>query len=151
MLNRYKHLIYYGAGLAALLLLLRWLEIRLLIIGHAYEFYAGSIALIFTLLGIWIAIKLTKPKKETIIVEKRIPATEGFSFNSEECTRRNISKRELEVLGLMALGFSNAEIATQLFVTMNTIKTHISNLFEKLEVSRRTQAVEKAKRLGLIR
>nr|MBP6568782.1 winged helix-turn-helix transcriptional regulator [Saprospiraceae bacterium] len=61
-----------------------------------------------------------------------------------------LSKRELEVLGLISDGLSNEEIAEKLFISLNTIKTHTSNLFEKLEVKRRTQATEKAKRLGLI-
>ena len=61
-----------------------------------------------------------------------------------------LSKREIEVLQLMAEGNSNQEIAAHLFVSLATIKTHISNLFEKMEVKRRTQAIEKAKRLALI-
>jgi len=150
MTNRYKEIFYYGTSLAALLIFLRWLEIRLLIIQHSFELYASIIALLFTLLGIWLATHLTKSKKEIVIIEKEVQIAD-FQFNSEECSRRNISKRELEVLSLMAEGLSNAEIADRLFVTMNTIKTHVSNLFEKLEVSRRTQAIDKSKKLGLLR
>jgi ATP/maltotriose-dependent transcriptional regulator MalT len=64
--------------------------------------------------------------------------------------RLGISKREHEVLELMAKGLSNQEIADNLFVSLNTIKTHSSNLFIKLQVGRRTQAVQKGKELGLI-
>ncbi|WP_244095040.1 response regulator transcription factor [Pedobacter alluvionis] len=129
---------------------MKWLELRFLIINHALEIYAGSIAIIFTALGIWLALKLTKPK--TILIEKEvfIEQPENFILNETALAKLNISKRELEVLKLMSEGLSNQEIAEQLFVTLNTIKTHNARLFEKLEVKRRTQAVETAKKLNLI-
>ncbi|MBL7703590.1 MAG: hypothetical protein JNM14_15170 [Ferruginibacter sp.] len=147
-----KHILLYGAGLALLLFLLKWLELRFVIFDHALEVYVGAIALIFTGLGIWLALKLTKPKVERVVVEKEIyiEKSRDFVFNETEMNRLGISKRELEVLQLMAQGFSNAEIAERLFVSLNTIKTHASNLFFKLDASRRTQAIEKAKSLALI-
>lgn len=149
-LNRNKSVILYGVFLAILLFLLKWLELRFLIINHAFEIYAGSIAVLFTALGIWLALKLTKPK--TILVEKEIftGQRESFTLNEKELSRLNISKRELEVLQLMSEGLSNQEIASKLFVSLNTIKTHNARLFEKLEVKRRTQAIETAKKLSLI-
>lgn len=144
---RNKTLIYYALAMAALLILLRWLEIRFLIMSHGFEVYAGIMALIFTGLGIWLALKLGKPK--TVIVEKPVVVSE-FVFNETECQALGISKRELEVLALMAKGKSNNEIAAELFVSLNTIKTHGARLFEKLDVNRRTQAVEKARNLRLI-
>jgi two-component system, NarL family, response regulator LiaR len=152
LLGRNKHLIIYGASLAILLLLLNWLQFRFVIIDHAFEVYAGAIALIFTGLGIWLAIKLTKPKVETITIEKEVIVNAGgpFIFNEKEMDKLGLSKRELEVLELMAKGLSNQEIAEKLFVSLNTIKTHSSNLFVKLDVKRRTQAIEKAKKLQLI-
>lgn len=152
LLSKNKVSLLYGGSLAALLFLLKWLELRLVIINHAFEIYAGAIAIIFTGLGIWLALKLSKPKVETLVVEKEIyikPPAE-FQINQKEIELRGISKRELEVLQLMAEGLSNQEIAARLFVSLNTIKTHSSNLFEKLGVSRRTQAVEKGKRLLII-
>ena len=151
-LSRNKHIILYGISLAILLFLLKWLELRFIIIDHAFEIYIGAIALIFTSLGIWLAIKLTKPKIKTIIVEKEIPAgnINGFICNEGEQNRLGLSRRELEVIQLMAEGLSNQEIAGRLFVSLNTIKTHTSRIFEKMDVKRRTQAVEKAKRLSLI-
>ncbi len=142
----------YGISLAVLLFLLRWLELRFIIFDHALEMYVGAIAIIFTALGIWLALKLTKPKIERVVVEKEIyiEKSKAFVFNEAEFTRLGLSKRELEVLQLMAAGFSNAEIAARLFVSLSTIKTHASNLFFKLDASRRTQAVEKAKSLCLI-
>jgi len=139
--------------MAILLFVLKWLELRFVIIDHAQEMYIGAIAVIFTGLGIWLALKLTKPKVHTIIVEKEVfkPAGNGaFRVNEHELTKTGLSARELEVLQLIAEGLSNQEIAARLFVSLNTIKTHSSRIFEKLDVKRRTQAIEKAKRLNLI-
>ncbi len=149
MQTHHKEILLNALALAGLLFLLRWLELRLVIIEHSFEIYASAIALIFTLLGIWLAMKITKPRKEIVIVEKEV-TYDNFIFNDKECLRRNISKRELEVLSLLADGLSNAEIAERLFVSMNNVKTHVSKLLEKLEVSRRKQAIDKARRLGLI-
>ncbi|ULQ52781.1 response regulator transcription factor [Flavihumibacter fluvii] len=149
----YKVIFLYGIALAAIMLLLRWLEFRFIIMDHSFEVYIGAIALIFTSLGIWFALKLTKPKTRTIIVEKEVyitPPVDGFVPDDSTLQRIGISKREWEVLELMAKGLSNQEIATQLYLSLNTIKTHSSNLFEKLDVKRRTQAIEKAKRLGIL-
>ncbi len=149
---KYKLVFFYGASLAILLFLLKWLELRFIIFDHAFEIYIGAIALIFTALGIWLTLKLTKPTIKTIIVEKEVyvNSNDTFCLNEKEVANLGLSKRELEVLQLMAEGFSNGEIAERLFVSLHTIKTHTSNLFEKMDVKRRTQAVEKAKRLQLI-
>ncbi|MBK6381620.1 MAG: DNA-binding response regulator [Chitinophagaceae bacterium] len=151
-LIKHKTILLYGISLALLLFLLRWLELRFIIFDHAVEIYIGAIAVIFTALGIWLALKLTKPKIERVVVEKEIYIEKGreFVFNEAEFTRLGISKRELEVLQLMAEGLSNAEIAGRLYVSLNTIKTHASNIFFKLDAGRRTQAIEKAKSLCLI-
>ena len=148
-LNKYRDTILYGISLALLLFLLKWIELRFIIINHAFEIYAGIIALLFTALGIWLALKLNKPKIETKVIEKAVIVND-FNFNETAMAYLGLSKRELDVLQLMAEGLSNQEIAERLFVSLNTIKTHTSNLFEKLGVKRRTQAVEKAKRLSLI-
>ena len=148
-LKKNGQLLVYGAALALLLFLLNWLELRFVLLDHSFEIYIGAIALIFTGLGIWLAVKLMRPK--TIVLEKeiRVPATD-FTLNEKALAELGISRRELEVLELMAKGLSNQEIAEKLFVSLNTIKTHSSSLFEKLEVKRRTQATEKAKKAGLI-
>ncbi|MFM9910849.1 MAG: response regulator transcription factor [Chitinophagaceae bacterium] len=147
-----KMIVLYGISLALLLFLLKWLELKFIIFDHALEVYVGAIAIVFTGLGIWLALKLIKPAMKTIIVEKEvyINKSDPFTLNQQQLVKLGLSKRELEVLQLMADGMSNVEIAAQLFVSLNTIKTHTSKLFEKMEVKRRTQAVEKAKRLGLI-
>ena len=145
-----KQNILYGVSLALLLLLLKWLEWHFVIANHAFEVYASVIAIVFTALGIWLALKLMKPKVKTVIVEKQVFANTGFVLNQDELNRLRLSARELEVLQLIADGLSNQQIAERLFVSLNTIKTHTSNLFLKMEVERRTQAIEMAKRLGLI-
>lgn len=152
-IHKNKIILIYGISSAVLLLLLKWLEWRFVIVNHAMEIYIGAIALIFTLLGIWLALKLSKPKIQTVIVEKEVYISENsaFELNEKEIEKLGLSKREIEVLELMSEGFSNQEIGERLFVSLNTIKTHSGNIFVKLDVKRRTQAVEKAKRLSIIR
>jgi NarL family two-component system response regulator LiaR len=133
-----RTILVYGLSLAALIFLLKFIEYRFLVRDLSLEFYIGAIAIFFTVLGVWAGLKLTK--KKTIIITN--PA---FQFDQSRMDSLGISKREYEVLELMAKGLSNQEIADKLFVSLNTIKTHSSNLFLKLEVSRRTQAVQKAK------
>ena len=161
-LARNKHVILYGISLALLLFLMKWLELRFIIVNHAFEIYIGAIAIIFTSLGIWLALKLTTPKVKTIVVEKEVIVDNvvekevyvnngaDFKINEKEMAALGLSRRELEVLQLMAQGLSNQEIASALYVSLNTIKTHSSKLFEKMDVKRRTQAIEQAKRSGLI-
>jgi len=151
-LLRNKATIVYGISLAFLLFLLKWLEFRFIIFDHSFEIYIGFIAVIFTVLGIWLALKLSKPRIETVVVEKEVYAhrNEKFVLDTSLVSQFELSKRELEILGLLAQGHSNQEIAAKLFVSLSTVKTHIQNLFEKLDVKRRTQAVEKAKMLNLI-
>lgn len=153
LFSKNKLVILYGLSLAGILFVLKWLEFRFVIMDHSFEVYIGAIALIFTSLGIWLAIRLMKPKTETIVVEKEVFITrppEGFIPDDKALLKFGISKREWEVLACMSDGLSNQEIAERLFVSLNTIKTHSSNLFEKLDVKRRTQAIEKGKRLGLL-
>ncbi|HKZ36682.1 MAG TPA: LuxR C-terminal-related transcriptional regulator [Chryseolinea sp.] len=150
-LLRNKHILLYGISMALLLFLLKWLELRFIIFDHAFEIYIGAIAVVFTGLGIWLALKLAKPKVQTVIVEKEIFVNKNhFIINENEVTKLNLSKRELEVLQLMAEGLSNDEIAQRLFLSLSTIKTHSRNLFDKLGVARRTQAIDKAKKLSII-
>lgn len=150
--RRNKATIIYSFSLAFLLFLLRWLELRFIIFDHSYEIYIGFIAVIFTALGIWLALKLSKPKIQTVVVEKEVYVTRNGDFvpDASLAARLELSKRELEILGLLGQGDSNQEIAAKLFISLSTVKTHNQHIFEKLEVKRRIQAVEKAKRLNLI-
>lgn len=156
-LRKYQSIIIYSICLAVLFLVLRFLEYRLLIIDYSLEIYAGVIALLFLLLGIWFARKVTPPKKEIqviekeTIIEKEVPVPQqDFVFNEVKQQELEISNRELEVLQLLAEGMSNQEIAARLFLSLSTIKTHLSNLFFKLDVNSRTQAVVKAKQFQLL-
>jgi two-component system, NarL family, response regulator LiaR len=137
--------ILYGLILAALIFLLKVIEYKFVVRELAIEFYIGIIAVMFTVVGVWAGFKLTSPKR--IIVT--VPET-SFILNDENLKSSGISKREHEVLELMAQGLSNQEIADRLFVSLNTVKTHTSSLFVKLDVKRRTQAIQKAKELNLI-
>ncbi|MEP6674061.1 MAG: LuxR C-terminal-related transcriptional regulator [Ferruginibacter sp.] len=150
--SKHKATIIYSISLAFLMFLLKWLELRFIIFDHSFEIYVGFIAVIFTALGIWLALKLSKPKIETVVVEKEVYITRNDIFipNTSLITQLELSKRELEILNLMAQGHSNEEIAATIFVSLSTVKTHNQNLFGKLDVKRRIQAVEKARRLNLI-
>lgn len=147
-LKNFKHIVIYGLTLAVLVFILKLLQWKFLIVDNAIDIYIGLIALFFTVLGIWIAKQLIKPKIETLIIEKEIP--EKFEINEIELQKLNLSNREYEVLQLLAKGYSNNEISEQLFLSVSTIKTHVSNLFFKMDVKNRTQATEKAKRLKII-
>jgi len=146
----------YGLCGGLLIVVLKLIEYRFIIVEHSIELYGGLIALLFAGLGIWLGLKLTR--KEQIIVEReliverevRIPAGSPFTLNEENLRELTITKRELEILQLIANGLSNREIAEQLFVSENTVKTHSSRLFDKLDARRRTQAVQRGKELGLI-
>jgi NarL family two-component system response regulator LiaR len=148
-----KKLIIYGAVLAIATIALQLLQYKMVIINHSLELYGAALALIFTIVGIIAGRKLTWPKQ--IIVEKTviIPAmekAEDFILNEPVLKKLNISKREYEILELMSRGYSNQQIADKAYISISTVKTHTSNLFMKLDVSRRTEAVVKARELSLI-
>jgi DNA-binding CsgD family transcriptional regulator len=149
---RSRHLILYGSILAILVFVLKWLQWKFLILDNSLDIYIGLIAIFFTVLGIWIATQLVKPKIEKVIVEKEIylETRPQFGINEAELRKLNLSSREYEVLQLLSRGCSNADIADKLFLSLSTVKTHVSNLFFKMDVKSRTQAIEKAKRLKII-
>src|ERR1700730_2520613 len=113
LLLRNKATIVYSISLAFLLFLLKWLELRFIIFAHSFEIYIGVIAVIFTALGIWLALKLSKPKIETVVVEKEVYVNRnenlpdrqaGFVLDTSLVSQLELSKRELEILGLLAQG-----------------------------------------------
>jgi len=144
--------VLYSASLAVLLFLLKWLQWKFLILDNSIEIYIGLIAIFFTFLGSWVAKQATDPKIKTVIVEKEVYISRPDEFipNEAELEKLQLSAREREVLTLLSKGMSNAEIAESLFLSLSTIKTHASNLFVKLDVKSRTQAIEKARRLRLV-
>lgn len=140
-----KTILLYALLLALLIFLLKVLEYKFFVRDLSLEFYIGVVALLFTGLGIWVGLKLTRKKNAM-----PPPVGESFVPNESALQQIGISPREYEVLQGMAQGFSNQEIADKLFLSINTVKTHTSNLFIKLDARRRTQAIQKAKALGLI-
>ena len=145
-----REIIYYGLALALLLFLMQWLQYKFLLLNNASDIYVGIIALFFTILGFWLALKITKPKVKEIIVEKEVSVNNPM-IDEKKITELGLSSRELEILTLLARGMSNKEIGNALFISLSTVKTHTSNVFGKLNVKRRTQAIEIARQLNLIK
>ena len=137
-----KTILLYGLAMAALTGILKFVEYRFFVRDLSLEFYLGVVAILFAGIGVWAGLRLTR--------RKVVIANPDFKLNEPELQRLGISKREYEVLELMAQGLSNQEIADKLFVSLNTVKTHSSNLFMKLDARRRTQAVRRAKEFGLL-
>ena len=127
-----------------LITLLKLTEYRFLVVEHSAQIYGGLIAVIFAGLGIWLGLTLTRKGQSSP------PATGPFMPNEQRISELGITPRELEILGLIASGLSNREIADRLFVSENTVKTHSSRLFDKLGAKRRTQAVQLGKEARLI-
>lgn len=149
------HALIYGVSGGVLIIFLKLIEFRFLVVEHSLEIYSGLIALLFAALGIWVGLKLTRKKEVVLLKEvvKEIPVPQPaaqFAVNEAQLKQLGITKRELEILELIAHGMSNREIAEKLFVSENTVKTHSSRLFDKLSAKRRTQAVQIAKEIGLI-
>lgn len=145
-----RHILIYGLVGGLLIFLLKVVEYRFLVIEHSIEIYGGLIAALFAGLGIWLGLKLTRNTEKIVIKEVPIAAPERFTLNQPRLQELGITPRELEILELIARGLSNREIAEQLFVSENTVKTHSSRLFDKLSARRRTQAVQLGKEFGLI-
>lgn len=137
-----RTIIIYGIAMAAVIALLKFVEYKFVARDIPLEFYIGMIAVMFTAIGIWAGLRLTRPK----IVEVSGP----FVRNEANLKDTGISKREYEVLELLAAGLSNQEIGEKLFVSNSTVKTHVSNVLAKLDASRRTEAIAKAKNLRII-
>lgn len=146
-----RHIFLYGLILAILIFALKWLQWKFLIVDNSIDIYIGLIAVFFTTLGVWVATQIVKPKIQTVVEREIIvPQPEKFVLNATELRRLDLSNREYEVLQLMAKGFSNADIANNLFLSLSTVKTHVSNLYLKMDVKSRTQAIGKAKKLKII-
>jgi DNA-binding CsgD family transcriptional regulator len=155
-----RTILVYGLLGGILITVLNLMEYRFLVIEHSLEIYAGLVAALFAALGIWLGLKLTKTKETIVVrevpvevpVEIHVPvkANEPFTINNARLAQLGITPRELEILQAIAEGLSNREIAEKLFVSENTVKTHSSRLFDKLNAKRRTQAVQIAKEAGLV-
>ena len=135
----WKSILIYALALTAAVFLLEWLEFQYLARRFGFEIFVALVGIGFLALGLWAGMRLTPGAK---------PA--AFRRNDAALQSLGISKREYDVLVKLAAGESNKEIARSLGVSPNTIKTHVTRLFDKLDVSRRLQAVQKAKQLELL-
>jgi len=135
----------YSFGMGVVLFLLKLLEFKFFSRELTVEMYIGAIALFFTLFGAWVGSRHLVRKKIVTVNAKK-----DFSISEQNLKSFGLSKREHEVLHLMAEGLSNQEIGDKLFISLSTVKTHTASLFVKLDAKRRTQAIQKGKELGLI-
>jgi DNA-binding CsgD family transcriptional regulator len=151
-----RTILVYGLLGGAFIVALRLMEYRFLVVEHSLEIYGGVVAALFSALGIWLGLKLTRTKETVVVREVQVPVhvpaepTTPFVVDASQLERLGITPREHEILQLIAAGLSNREIAEKLFVSGNTVKTHSSRLFDKLNARRRTQAVQLAKEARLI-
>jgi ATP/maltotriose-dependent transcriptional regulator MalT len=132
--------------MAALLGILKYLEYQYFVRDIPLEFYIGAIAVMFTALGVWAGLRLTRPK----VIREIVESSPEFQLNEVNLQKLGLSRREYQVLELIAAGHSNQEIANELFVSMSTVKTHVSNILTKLDSRRRTEAIARAKEMRII-
>jgi two-component system, NarL family, response regulator LiaR len=153
-----RHALIFGLVGGLLIATLQYTEYRFVVIEHSVELYSGLVAILFATFGIWLGLRITRSRetiRETVVVREvfvpaEAPVLQPFAPNTARQQILGITARELEILGLVARGLSNREIATQLFVSENTVKTHCARAFDKLGAARRTQAVQRGKELGLL-
>jgi DNA-binding CsgD family transcriptional regulator len=142
-----KSFILYGVLLGGLAVLLRLAEYKLVIINHTIQLYAGFVAVVFTVTGVAVGKRLARSHPEKTIKKE---AVDTFLSDQAAIDHFGLTKREHEILQLIAAGLSNQEISEKIFLSIHTVKSHVSNLFAKLDVKRRTQAIQKAKEHQLI-
>ena len=161
-----RHVLIFGLVGGLLIATLQYTEYRFVIIEHSVELYSALVAILFATFGIWLGGRITRSRetiRETVVVRevlvpaeapapvrKQAPQQAPFAPDTLRQQTLGITARELEILHLVARGLSNREIATQLFVSENTVKTHCARAFDKLGAARRTQAVLRGKELGLL-
>ena len=144
-----KQVLIFGLAGGVLVTLLQWTEFHFVVLQHSVAIYGVLIAILFAGTGIWLGTRLLAPRER--IVEVAVPAVSAKVTADDTVRERlGITRRELEILELVARGLSNREIGETLFVSENTVKTHCSRAFDKLGARRRTQAVQRSKELGLL-
>ena len=143
-----KHLAIYGVCGGLLIVAMRFVEYRFLVVQHSFEIYGALIAAAFAAVGIWLGLAMTR--REIVVKEIPVPTTAPFEPDTARIEALGLTPRELEVLQLIAEGLSTKEMADRLFVSENTVKTHIGRVLDKLGASRRTQAVQVAKSQRII-
>jgi two-component system, NarL family, response regulator LiaR len=148
-----RTILIYAFLTALLIVAVKYFEVSLFSGQISMKIYITGIGLLFLALGAFIALKLRRKKVEKEIVVQYVErqAEPPAGGNVEIAENDLLSARENEVLMHLTKGLTNREIAEQLFVSENTVKTHINNIYSKLGVRRRTQAVSRAKELKIIR
>ena len=141
----WTHVALYAALLAGGTVLLQWLDYQRLVRSNASAVYDALLATGFLALGVWLGVRLLARRP----APGGLPGEPGQG-NPRAVAALGISQRELEVLQQIAAGHSNKEIAARLHVSPNTVKTHVARLLEKLEARRRTDALRRARELGLV-
>ena len=142
-----RDVLVFGAAAGLLIFVLKLTEYRFLVLEHAVEIYVGVIAALAAAVGIWLGRSLKRHKASET---SPAPPSAPFAPDAARLAQLGLTPRELEILGLIASGLSNREIGEKLFVSENTVKTHVSRLFDKLGARRRTQAVQMGKAARLI-
>ena len=143
-----KQVLIFGLVGGVLVTLLQWTEFHFVVLEHSVAIYGVLIAILFAGTGIWLGTRLLAPRER--IVEVAVPAVSAKVTADDTVRERlGITRRELEILELVARGLSNREIGETLFVSENTVKTHCSRAFDKLGARRRTEAVQRSRELGL--
>jgi two-component system, NarL family, response regulator LiaR len=158
-----RHVLIFGLVGGLLVATLQYTQYRFVVIEHSVELYSALVAILFATFGIWLGLRITRSReiiRETVVVKEVLVPSDApaaiasnaapFAPNTKHQQALGITARELEILALIARGLSNREIATELFVSENTVKTHCARAFDKLGAARRTQAVQRGKELGLL-
>jgi DNA-binding CsgD family transcriptional regulator len=134
-----RTMLVWAAILAVAAFVLQWLEFQHRVRMIPAEIYISLIGTTFAAGGVWVGWRLSSKR-----------ASEPFAMNRAAQQSLGLTGQEMKVLEQLALGLSNKEMARSLGLSPNTIKTHIANLYAKLEVGRRTQAISKARDLRLL-
>ena len=149
-----KAVVVYGVAGGLLIAALRTIQYQALIVDHSIEIYGALVAALFAGAGIWVGLTLTSRREvvvvKEVVVPAAVPATEPFAINEARVRELGLTPRELEILQLIARGMSTKEMASTLFVSDNTVKTHTGRVLDKLGVNRRIKAVETGRALGII-
>lgn len=145
-------ILLYGLLLGVLLVAFKLFEYSYFSHRITLDIYLGIIAVVFLLVGIIVGVKgRGKSEKQEGQEEKGELGVPLAPALPEIPPELDLSKRELEVLSHLMQGRTNQEIAEALFLSPNTVKTHLSNIYRKLDVERRTQAIARARELQIVR
>lgn len=139
-------IIGFGLLILCLLVLFRIAEINFMQGNVKLEIIVAIAAVIFFFAGLYFNNRAEQQR--TASTPPASPSANAIDY--EEIKKAGLTQREHDVLVKMAQGLSNQEIATALFLSESTIKTHVSNILFKLDARRRTQAVQVAKERKIV-